>query len=180
MFHKYKVIDATKVQSCWIYCSELAKLKLLQLFGLKKSTLKRHSNLWKLVFYLQISSAFLSFNLLMSACVSRWTESHKMRKAWALINHVLPQCFHSYWLLLSKSNHRVKQVDISESTNINQPISMNRLYPIEALIFVRYFFGFPIIHHNSIFLAHVRRVLLFKCLTFVVQYPETVNGNLTT
>ena len=30
-----------------------------------------------------------------------------------------------------------KQVDISESTIINQLVSMNRFYPIEALIFTR-------------------------------------------
>ena len=34
-------------------------------------------------------------------------------------------CFRSYGLWLNKSNHRVKLVDISESININQSISMN-------------------------------------------------------
>ena len=43
-------------------------------------------------------------------------------------------------LLLNKSNHRAKQVDISESNNINQSISMNRFDPIEALIFIPQFF----------------------------------------
>ena len=36
----------------------------------------------------------------------------------------------SYGLWLNNSNHRVKQVDISESTDINKSISMNRFYPI--------------------------------------------------
>ena len=36
-----------------------------------------------------------------------------------------------------------KQVDISESTIINQSIFMNRFYPIEALIFIREFSVFP-------------------------------------
>ena len=36
-----------------------------------------------------------------------------------------------------------KQVDISESTIINQSISMNRFYTIEALIFIREFSVFP-------------------------------------
>ena len=45
---------------------------------------------------------------LLSACVSMWRESHKICKAGALVNHVLPQCFRSYGLLLNKSNHRVK------------------------------------------------------------------------
>ena len=45
---------------------------------------------------------------LLSACASVWTESFKICKSWALINHVLPQCFRSHWLWLNKSNHRVK------------------------------------------------------------------------
>ena len=59
---------------------------------------------------------------------------------------------------------------------------MNRFYSIEALIFSREFFCFPIIHYNS---------NIFKSSEFVIQiseYPdicvkagtETVNGNLTT
>ena len=36
-----------------------------------------------------------------------------------------------------------KQVDISESAIINQLISMNRFYPIGALIFIQEFFVFP-------------------------------------
>ena len=38
---------------------------------------------------------------------------------------------------------RQKQVDISESTIISQSISVNRFYPIEALIFIREFSVFP-------------------------------------
>ena len=36
-----------------------------------------------------------------------------------------------------------KQVDISESAIINQSISMNQFYPIEALIFIRELSVFP-------------------------------------
>ena len=70
---------------------------------------------------------------------------------------VLPRCFRSYGLWLNISNPRVKQIDISESTDINQSTSMNRFYPTKASIFIR-IFCFPIIHHNSIFSTHVRRV----------------------
>ena len=34
--------------------------------------------------------------------ISTWTEIHKISKAWALINHVLPQCFRSYRSWLNK------------------------------------------------------------------------------
>ena len=95
---------------------------------------------------------------MLSAFVSMWTESHKICKVWALINQVLPQCFRSYVLWLNKSNHRVKQVDIGESTDINQSISMNRFYPIETLSFIRELFLFSHNHHNSVFSTHVRRV----------------------
>ena len=80
--------------------------------------------------------------VVLSAYVSIWTESHKICKAWVLINQILPQCFCYYGLWLNKSNHQVKQVDISESTDINQSISMNRFYSIEALIFIQKFFVF--------------------------------------
>ena len=70
------------------------------------------------------------------ACVSMWTKSHKICKVWVLISQALPQYFCSYGLRLNKPNHRVKQVDISESTDINQLISNNRFYPVEALIFM--------------------------------------------
>ena len=86
----------------------------------------------------------------------KWTESHKIWKVWALVNHALPLCFRSFGLWFHKSYHRVKQVDMSESTNINQSISINLFYPIEAPIFIQYLFCFPIIHHNLIFSAHVR------------------------
>ena len=79
---------------------------------------------------------------LLSACVSIWAEAHKICKAWVLINQILPWCFCSYGLWLNKSNHRVKQVDINEPTDINQSVSMNRFYPIEALIFIRESFVF--------------------------------------
>ena len=85
---------------------------------------------------------------LLSACVSMWTESHKICKVWAIINQDLSRYFHSYGLWLNKSNHHVQQVDISESTDFNQSILMNRFYPIEALILIREFFYFHIIHHN--------------------------------
>ena len=45
----------------------------------------------------------------------------------------------SGWLPL---NYRVKQVDISQPTDMNQMISMNRFYLIEALIFIADFFVF--------------------------------------
>ena len=70
------------------------------------------------------------------------TEAHKIWKAWALVNQILPRCFCSYGLWLNKLNHRVKQVDISEPTDINQSISMIRFYPIEVLIFIGDFFIF--------------------------------------
>ena len=93
-----------------------------------------------------------------SACVSMWAESHKICKVWTLINQVLPWCFYSYVLWLNKSNHQVKQVNINKSNDINQSISVNQFYPIKALIFIREFFCFPIIHHNSVFLTHMKRV----------------------
>ena len=67
-------------------------------------------------------------------------------------------------------DHQVKQVDISESTDVNQSISINRFYPIKALISIREFFSFPIIHHNSIFSTHVKSLLFkqVKNLTFVL------------
>ena len=67
----------------------------------------------------------------------------KSLQIWALINQVLSWCFRYYGLWLNKSNNRVKQVDFSESTDINQLISMNWFYPIEALTFIREFFVFP-------------------------------------
>ena len=72
-----------------------------------------------------------------------WMQAHKICKAWVLINQILPRCFCSYGLWLNKSNHRVKQVDISEPTDINQSIFMNQFCPIEALIFIQSFFVFP-------------------------------------
>ena len=80
---------------------------------------------------------------LLSACVSMWTEPHKICKVWARINQVLSRCSCSFGLWLNKSNHRVKQVDINKSTIINQSISMNWFYPIEAFIFIQEFFIFP-------------------------------------
>ena len=119
---------------------------------------------------------------MLSACVSIWTESHKICKAWVLINQILPRCFCSYGLWLNKSNHRVKQVDISESTDINQSISMNWFYPIEALIFINV--GFPIIRHNSIFSTDAKRVCYSNkwkawhlCRSILKLF---VNGNLRT
>ena len=85
---------------------------------------------------------------LLSACVSMWTESHKICRVWTFIKQVLPQYFRSYGLFLNKSNYQVKQNDISESTDFKQTISMNRFCPIEALIFIQYFFCS----------THVRRV----------------------
>ena len=87
-----------------------------------------------------------------------WTESHKICKVWAFINHVIPRCFRSYESWLNKSNHQVKQVDIRESIIINQSISMNLFHPIEALVFNREFLCFCIIHHNSRVSTHLRRV----------------------
>ena len=53
------------------------------------------------------------------------------------------RCFCSYGLCLNKSNHRVKQVDISEQTDINQSISINQFYPIDVMIFIRDSLVFP-------------------------------------
>ena len=82
--------------------------------------------------YCRRSKKLIGRKRLLSACISIWMESHKICKIWVLTNQVLSQYFCSYELWLNKSNHRVKQVDISESTDINQSISMNRFYPIEA------------------------------------------------
>ena len=60
----------------------------------------------------------------MNVWISIWAESHKICKAWVLINQILSRRFGSYGLSLNKSNHRVKQVDISESTDINQSIEL--------------------------------------------------------
>ena len=104
----------------------------------------------------------LGLQKLLSACVSIWSEAHKICKASVLIYQILPGCFCSYGLWLNKSNHRVKQVDLSEPTDINQSIYMNRFYPIEVLIFIHDFFCFPIIYHKSIFsriflITHMKR-----------------------
>ena len=80
---------------------------------------------------------------LLRACGSMWTKSHKISEDWTLINQALPRIFRPYGLwLLSKSNHWPKHVDISESTDINQSIPMNRFYRIEALMFIQEFFVF--------------------------------------
>ena len=93
-------------------------------------------------------------------CVRKyiWTKAHKIYKAWVFINQILPRCFCFYGLWLNKSNHWVRQLDISKPTDINQSMSTNRFYPIETLIFIQDFFCFPIIHHDSIFLTYVKRV----------------------
>ena len=86
-----------------------------------------------------VRSIMIEVNCRVSIC----TESHKICKAWAFIDHVLLERFRSYWLWLNKSSDWVTKVDISESTNIKQSISMNRFFLIETLIFIRYFFVFP-------------------------------------
>ena len=43
------------------------------------------------------------FQRLLTTRVSMWTESQKISKAGALINHALSQCFRSYRLWLNKS-----------------------------------------------------------------------------
>ena len=71
-------------------------------------------------------------------CVCKYVDGISQNlQSMNLINHTLPQCFRSYRLWLKKKNHQVKQVDISEPTIISQSISMNRFYPIEALIFIQ-------------------------------------------
>ena len=98
---------------------------------------------------------------LLSACVSIWTESHKICKAWALINHVLWQCFRSYWLWFKS-----QIIESSTSISTSQLILTNRYQWINFIYrnvdFHPVVFWFRIIHHNSIFSTHVRRVLLFK------------------
>ena len=44
---------------------------------------------------------------------------------------------------LNMSNHRVKQADNRESTDIKQLISMNSFYAIGVFIVIREFFIFP-------------------------------------
>ena len=70
----------------------------------------------------------------LSACVSVWTESHKVYKVWALINKVLTRCFHSYGIWLT--SQIIKLVEISDSVDINQSIWMNQFYPIEDSDFI--------------------------------------------
>ena len=94
---------------------------------------------------------------LLSACVSIWTETRKICKAWVLINQIQPRCFCSYGLWLNKSNHRVKQADISKPTDITKSISMNRILSNRSVDFHPGLFCFPIIHYNSIFPTHVKR-----------------------
>ena len=67
--------------------------------------------------------------------VSMWRESHKIFKIWALINQTLPRCVRSYGLWINKSNYRAKKVDISESTNTNQSISLKQFYPNRSVNF---------------------------------------------
>ena len=52
-----------------------------------------------------------------------------------------------------------KQVDISESTIINQAMSMSRFYPIEALIFIPEFSVFPQSIITQIFSTNVSLLL---------------------
>ena len=65
--------------------------------------------------------------------------------------------------LLIKSSHSVfvvivKQVDVNESTDINQSISMNLFYPIYTRSFDFHPRGFfSTIHHNLKFSTNVRR-----------------------
>ena len=59
-------------------------------------------------------------------------------------------------IMVKQVKSSIKQVDISEPTDIKQLISMNQFYPIKTLIFIRDFSYFPIIHHNSIFSTHVK------------------------
>ena len=99
---------------------------------------------------------------MLSVWVSIWTEAHKICKALVLITQILPRCFCSCGLWLSKSNNRGKQVDVSEPTDINQSISKNQFYSIKALILMQKFFCFPIIHHNSTFSTHVKRACYFQ------------------
>ena len=72
------------------------------------------------------------------ACVCRWNLTSSVN-----FEPILTRCNCSYGLWSNKSNHWVKHVDVSWSTDINQSISMNRFYPIEELIFIREFFAFP-------------------------------------
>ena len=65
------------------------------------------------------------------------TISDKICKVSTLTNLILTWCFHSHGLWLNKSNHPVKQVDISKLTDINILISINGFYPIQVLIFTR-------------------------------------------
>ena len=77
---------------------------------------------------------------LLSACLSTWTESHKICKVWALINLVLPRCFRSYGLWLTRQiNHEdswYQRVNRYSNWNVN----------------------FHLRTHNSIFSTHLRKV----------------------
>ena len=68
-----------------------------------------------------------------------WTESHKIRKVWILINQVLPQCLCSYGLW--STSQIIKSIDISKSIDINQLISINQFYPMKASNFIQSLFS---------------------------------------
>ena len=68
-------------------------------------------------------------------CVSKYVDgTSRNLKRLIPYNKVIPRCFRSYDLYLIKLNHRVRQVDISESADINQSISMNQFYQIKVLV----------------------------------------------
>ena len=120
------------LRNCFILHLTNSHAEVLLLFFFILHFVSSHSRAWENLLFL----------CLVSACVGIWTETHKICQAWVLINQILPRCFCSNGLWSKKSNYRVKQIDISEPTDVNQSITMNRFYPMEALIFIRNFFVF--------------------------------------
>ena len=98
---------------------------------------------------------------LLNACVSMWTESHKICKTGTLINHALPVfLFLLIMIKQVKSSSQICQyqrVNQYQLIDINASILSNRSVDFNPIIFY-----FLIIHHYSIFSTHVKRVLLFK------------------
>ena len=137
-------MDHSCTQSSCIWCSGLHLGKSLLYYVYVKNLLR------SLVTSLVITVCRHNYNChpqgrqkLLNSCVSIGTEARKICKAWVLINQILPLCFCSYGLLLKKSIHRVKEVDISEPTDINQSISMKLILSNRSVDFHPGFFVFP-------------------------------------
>ena len=120
-------------------------------FFINKMFLKNSKSLWKHGFSNKIfgfANSLLFRDFWVCAQVYEWNLTKFAKFEYLYLNTyntnfgVPPRCFCSYRLWLNKSNHRVKHVNISESNDINQSISMNRFCSIKALIFIREVFVF--------------------------------------